>query len=166
MRRFALFLLISFASVISYGQAPLSPGKIQINGGLGLGSGVIPVFVGFDYGIQDQITAGAELSYWRESYRYLGGSFSLSVIGIGAHGNYHFGKVLDLDSNIDLYAGLNLGYYVVNSSNSFGGSSSGLGLGGQLGGRYFFKDNLGVLVEFGGGTYISNGKVGLTFLLK
>jgi hypothetical protein len=41
---------------------------------------------------------------------------------------------------------------------------SGLGLGAQIGGRYFFKDNFGLNLEFGGGNALSGGKFGITYI--
>lgn len=39
--------------------------------------------------------------------------------------------------------------------------NSGLGLGVQVGGRYYFNDRLGLNLEFGGG-FVSGGKIGIS----
>jgi hypothetical protein len=66
----------------------------------------------------------------------------------------------------DIYAGVNVGFYVWNSPDRYTGShSSGLGLGGQLGVRYFFTNSIGLNLEFGGGNAFNGGKIGLSFRL-
>ena len=72
---------------------------------------------------------------------------------------------MNIPSPWDFYAGLNLGFYSVSSSNYSEGISSGLGLGAQIGGRYYFSDQWGINLEFGGGNYFSGGKFGITFKL-
>jgi len=85
---------------------------------------------------------------------------------VSANGNYHFNSLLDIPNNWDFYAGLNLGFYIWNSSDDYPGSNtSGLGLGAQVGGRYYFNDKLGVNLEFGGGNAFSGGKVGVSVRL-
>jgi len=46
-----------------------------------------------------------------------------------------------------------------------GSHTSGLGIGAQVGGRYYFSDNVGINIEFGGGNAFSGGKVGISILL-
>jgi hypothetical protein len=65
----------------------------------------------------------------------------------------------------DFYAGLNIGFYNVSSSSINGGISSGLGLGAQIGGRYYFSDQWGINLEIGGGNSVSGGKFGITYKL-
>jgi hypothetical protein len=73
---------------------------------------------------------------------------------------------MNIPSNFDFYAGLNIGFYIWSSPNNYYGThSSGLGLGAQVGGRYFFSKNAGLNLEFGGGNAFSGGKFGLTFKL-
>jgi len=106
------------------------------------------------------------LSYRSYSDKIGGTKWKHSIIGISGNGNYHFNRVLNIPSPWDFYAGLNLGFYVWSSPNDYVGShSSGLGLGGQIGGRYYFSDNFGVNLEFGGGNAFGGGKVGITLKL-
>ena len=66
----------------------------------------------------------------------------------------------------DFYAGLNLGYYTWSSPSDYPGNrTSGLGLGAQVGGRYYFTPKVGINLEIGGGNAFSGGKIGLTFKL-
>jgi hypothetical protein len=67
-----------------------------------------------------------------------------------------FQYILNISSLWDFYAGLNLGFYNWNSPNDYEGShNSGLGLGAQIGGRYFFNNKVGINLEFGGGNAFS-----------
>lgn len=161
-------LMISFLLFCSliFAQAPISKGESQLNVGLGLSSWGLPVFVGLDYGVHPDITVGGELSFRQFNDKYANINYDHSVIGISGNGNYHFNRLLEIPKNWDLYAGLNLGFYIWNSPNDYQGShSSGLGLGGQIGGRYYFNDKFGVNLEFGGGNAFSGGKIGVTIKL-
>lgn len=159
------FAFLLFASMI-YAQAPVAKGESQLNAGLGLSSWGLPVYLGLDYGVHPDITVGGELSYRSYSDKYANVNYDHSVIGISGNGNYHFNRVLEIPKKWDFYAGLNLGFYIWNSPNDYKGShSSGLGLGAQVGGRYFFSDKIGLNLEFGGGNAFSGGKLGLTFKL-
>lgn len=161
-------LIISFllCSSLIFAQSPVSKGESQINVGVGLSSWGIPVYIGLDYGIHPDITLGGELSYRTYRDKYSNVNYDHSVFGISGNGNYHFNRVLGIPRNWDFYAGLNLGFYIWQSSDAYYGShSSGLGFGGQIGGRYYFNDKVGLNLEFGGGNAFSGGKLGLTFRL-
>jgi outer membrane immunogenic protein len=43
-----------------------------------------------------------------------------------------------------------------------GSHTSGVGLGAQLGGRYYFSDKFGINLEVGGGNAFSGGKFGIS----
>jgi outer membrane immunogenic protein len=166
MKRAVLFIIVHLAAVFATAQAPLPVGGKQLNAGLGLSSKGVPVYVGLDFGVHEDITVGGELSFrayhekWKkEYYRHL-------VTGISANGNYHFNRLLDISSRWDLYAGVNLGFFIYNSPRSYPGTrSSGLGLGGQIGARFFLNDKLGLNLEFGGGNAFEGGKFGVTVVL-
>jgi hypothetical protein len=68
---------------------------------------------------------------------------------------YHF-NFLD---NLDLYAGLNLGYVIQTSNQTQYSGSSFFLWGFNTGARYFFTENLGAYLELGysGLNYISTG---------
>jgi hypothetical protein len=73
---------------------------------------------------------------------------------------------LNIPSTWDFYAGLNLGFYYWNSRNDYPGNSrSGIGLGAQIGGRYYFTNKIGLNLELGGGNAFSGGKVGISIRL-
>jgi outer membrane immunogenic protein len=65
-----------------------------------------------------------------------------------------------------LYAGANVGFNIYHSPDDYNGDDvSGLGLGLQVGGRYYFHKKTGINLEFGGGNAFSGGKLGLTIKL-
>ena len=166
MKKQLLILSFLLFSSLIYAQSPIAKGESQINAGLGLSSWGVPVYIGFDHGVHPDITVGGELSYRSYSDKYANINYDHSVIGISGNGNYHFNRVLEIPKNWDFYAGLNLGFYIWNSPSDYHGShSSELGLGAQVGGRYYFSDKIGLNLEFGGGNAFSGGKIGLTFKL-
>lgn len=152
-----LLLLVTF---FSFGQCPIDKGQGQFNAGFGFSTNGVPVYVGFDYGLGKDISVGGEFSF--RQYRS-NGTFTHNIIGIIGNVNYHFNRIANLPSKFDVYLGLNLGYYVWNSPSGYLGEGSRLGLGGQLGGRYYFNDHFGANLEFGGGLGSSGGKVGISY---
>ncbi len=166
MKKLILALGFALVTTFSFSQSPLPLGKAQLNLGVGLSGWGIPVYIGFDYSVHKDITLGAEFSYrsyrehWKDNYYHHG------IMGFSGNANYHFNSVLGIPQNWDFYAGLNLGFYSWSSPNDYyGDHTSGLGLGGQIGGRYYFSDKIGINLEFGGGNAFSEGKFGLTFKL-
>ena len=87
---------------------------------------------------------------------------------VGVRGAYHYEFV----DNLDTYGGLMLAYYAVGfSDRSFGetgypylytgGSASGFDLSIYLGGRYYFSERFGALLELGYGIAYMN--LGITY---
>lgn len=147
-------------------QCPINKGQAQLNAGFGFSSWGIPVYVGMDYGVHKDVTVGGEASF--RSYRgnWNNNKYRHSVLGFSANGNYHFNHLLEIPLEWDFYAGANLGFYIWNSPDDYDGDSvSGLGLGIQVGGRYYFNDKMGINLEFGGGNAFSGGKIGVSVKL-
>lgn len=163
-------ILLAAVGLVSFGalaQGSLEKGKLQLNAGLGTSGWGIPVYVGLDYGIHRDITLGGELSYRSDSRVYASNKYKSSAIGIGINGNYHFNRILDMSNNWDLYAGLGLNYYVWSYDNDLykTNDNSDIGLGAQLGARYFFTDKFGINLELGGGNAVNGAKIGITYKL-
>ncbi|MDD2228463.1 MAG: hypothetical protein PHY48_03520 [Candidatus Cloacimonetes bacterium] len=164
MNKVILLLVLALAVGIVSAQNPLSEGQSQINVGVGFSNWGVPIYLGFDHGVSQDISLGGEVSFNSYTERYEHKDYKHSIIGFSGNGNYHFNRVLNIPSDWDFYAGLNIGFYVWNSPTDYHGShTSGLGLGGQIGGRYYFTDSFGVNLEFGGGNAFSGGKIGVTF---
>jgi len=160
-----IVVLISFFALASNAQAPLAKGGKQLNAGVGFSGWGVPIYGGMDFGVGKDITVGFEVSFRSYSQKYANVNFRSTIFGFSGNGNYHFNTLLQIPSEWDVYAGLNLGYYVWNVSSDYpGDGASGLGLGAQVGARYFFKNNFGVNLEFGGGNAFSGGKFGITYI--
>lgn len=86
---------------------------------------------------------------------------------MGAVGNYYFDTLLKLPSEWDIYAGLNLTYYSVKlkieGKNLNGVNLSNTNFGAQIGTRYYFSPNWAANLQFGGGSEVSGGKIGVTY---
>ncbi len=166
MKKLFTTLVLILATTAMFAQAPIAVGQTQFNAGLGLSSWGLPVYLGLDFGVHPDITMGPEVSF--RSYRdnWGGRRHNHSIIGISGNANYHFNRVLNIPSNWNFYAGLNLGFYAWRSPDDYEGSrTSGLGLAGQIGGRYYFTDTFGLNLEFGGGNAFSGGKFGISIKL-
>lgn len=160
MRKVLAIVGLFFATLTASAQATLGEGNAQLNAGVGLSGWGIPLYVGVDYGITQDITVGGELSY-RSHTRY---ETTYTGIAVSANGNYHFNRVLEIPSEIDFYAGLSLGYYywTTNEIHSDDYLTSRLGFAAQIGGRYFFSDKFGLNLEIGGGN-VFGAKAGITY---
>lgn len=148
-----LFVIIA-AVVLSFGMAnaqnPIPQGQRFLNAGLGFSNHGIPVNVGMDFGVGSDISLGFDVTH---RFDYEDANW-----GAAGNANYHFNSLLNIPSSFDLYAGLNIGA-------KFGNDNSGLDLGAQIGGRYFFTNNFGLNLQFGGGNNFSGGRIGVTFKL-
>ncbi len=166
MKKIFLVMVMIFALGKVFGSNALANGQSQFNAGVGFSSWGVPVYIGLDYGVHRNVTLGGEVSFQSYQDKYNDNKYDHSIIGISGNGNYHFNNVLDIPSNWDFYAGLGIGFYIWNSPDEYDGShTSGLGVSGQLGGRYYFSEKFGVNLEFGGGNVISGGKFGITLKL-
>jgi outer membrane immunogenic protein len=161
---FTVLLLVAVCTV--FAQNPVAVGQTQFNAGFGFSNWGVPVYVGLDYGVSKDITLGGEFSYHSYNEDYQHTHYDHSIIGISGNGNYHFNHVLNIPRDWDFYAGLNVGFYSWNSPSGYPGDhNSGLGLGAQIGWRYYFSNTVGVNLEFGGGNAFSGGKLGLSVKL-
>ena len=165
MRLFLIMGMLCWTALAS-SQNPIPKGRSQLNLGVGLSSWGIPFYAGFDAGVGGDFSLGAEASFRYNYEKWKQNRYRHSIIGISGNGNYHFNRVFDMPSTWDFYAGLNLGFYIWNYAPDYGGNkTSGLGLGAQVGGRYYFSSKAGINLEFGSGNAFSGGKVGLSFRL-
>lgn len=172
MKKIILMIALGLFSAATFAQAPLEEGGVQLNAGVGVSGWGVPVYFGLDYGIARDWTLGGQISFQTDDdpYHYGGKDYHYksSAIGIGANGNYHFNRILDIPSKFDFYAGASLTYYIWDYDDYHGGphpDNDSLGLGLQVGGRYFFNNKFGINLELGGNTGTSGAKFGVTFKL-
>ena len=170
MRKLILLFVFAFASNGIFAQAPLEEGKIQLNAGVGASGWGIPIYFGLDYGLAPDWTLGGEVSFQADNDPYYYDNkhydYKSRAVGIGVNGNYHFNTLLNMPSNFDFYAGGAVTFFIwdyKDYKNNPHPDNASVGLGVQVGGRYFFNDKFGVNLEFGGGTATGGAKVGVTF---
>lgn len=146
-------------------------GDKLLNLGIGINSyysGGIPFGASLEFGVTDDISVGGNVDYLSSKY---GGilDYKFTAIYFGARVNYHFNRILKIESDkVDVYGGLTLGYRSFSFKDNNGGIGlgksygSGVYVGGLVGGRYYFSNNIGAFVELGaiGST---NARVGLAF---
>ena len=149
MRKFTLLLgLVLAFTISSMAQSPLGSDGRQLNFGFGFGSD-IPVYASYDFAVHKDITVAPRIALDLNGFDWL---------TIAGRGDYHFNSLLNISQEWDFYAGLNLGFRVGLGGNT----ASGLQLGAQVGGRWYWNDKWGLNVEFGGGTTMAGGGVGLS----
>lgn len=167
MKKLIVLTLLIAGWNVSSAQYALPKNKAQFNAGVGLSSWGVPVYAGFDVGVHRDISVGGELSFRSYHDRYQDNfKYHHSVIGLSGNGNYHFNTLLDIPPNWDFYGGLNLGFYFWNSDDDYpGDDSSGIALGAQVGGRYYFNEKIGINLEVGTASAFSGGKFGITVKL-
>jgi len=186
------FAILIFGWQLSNAQA-LVQGNSLVNVGMGFGSYIgtgtgytttfPPLYGGYEYMINDNITVGIFASYTASEYKYSMPTYDetrgvgtdvwkwkFSYLNAGVLGNYHFVN----NDQFDAYGGLKLGY--TNVSSKFDSSNdetnsifktlnlatSGVLFGAQVGARYFFSEHIAVNLELGYGVAVASG--GLTFV--
>lgn len=183
MKKFLFLAGLFMAAATASAQADLGKGNLQLNAGTGISGWGIPVYVGLDYGVTDEITVGGELSYRYDTssyairanfgrfgeYRSDKITYRHHTFGVFTNGNYHFNRLLRLPRQLDLYAGASLGFFFGSVTSSEGNIKytgddySGFSAALQTGARYFFTDNFGVNLELSGGLLTSGAKAGITY---
>ena len=139
MKKTFLLLLISLFTTGLFAQNFTQKGDQKLQAGFnfyGYGTGIK---ASYDYGIAEDFSIGAGINFFNA------GSYSSQFFVFG-RGDYHFGSLIDLPEELDVYAGLELGLI---GNNYFG-------IGGHAGARYEISDNWGAFLEVG-----NNGALGL-----
>lgn len=166
MKKIILSISLVLLTSMAFSQSALYRGSNQLNLGVGLSDSGIPVYIGFDHSVLTDLTLGGELSYRAYNENWQNNYYNHNIIGISGNLNYHFNTLFGISPRWDLYAGANVGFYVWTSPDGYTGNhSSNLGLGAQVGGRYYFSNSFGINIEFGGGNAFTGGKLGLSFRL-
>jgi len=134
------------------GQAPLTKGQKQLNFGLSGFGGSLPVYVGVDFAVHNDITVGPKLAF--DVFD------NTKFFRAGAVGDYHWNRLMGIPPEWDFYTGLNAGWRF----GVFGANTSQLDIGGQIGGRYYWSDQWGVNLELGFSGAVGGG-LGVTYKL-
>lgn len=163
---FVVVLALGFAFSAN-AQAPLFKKGDKIgNIGIGFGSYGTPIEASMMWGMSNNVFGVKGLNFGLGAYLglsfynedWFGYKYSHTIIVPGARGqlNYTFVK------GLEAYAGLMLGCQIWTSSSNYPGDhSTGLGIGGYAGLRYYFNHNWGIYLE--GGYGISNGTIGVSY---
>jgi outer membrane immunogenic protein len=163
MKKLIVLFALCLTVQMSFAQYALRKGQGQFNAGVGLSSWGLPVYAGFDIGVHRDISVGGEASFRAYNDHPDNGRYHHNILGFSGNGNYHFNTLLEMPTQWDFYAGLNLGFYIWDSDEDYTGDhTSGLQLGAQVGGRYYFTERFGLNLEVGGAPAFSGGKFGIT----
>ncbi len=173
MKKICLVSILLFMGIISLSaQSRITKDEMQINAGFGFSNTGLPIYMGIDYGIHQDITVGGQLFYkfykdkWKNNKNYY--KYDLNMFGFLINANYHFNTIMHISNPWDVYAGINFGYTGVSSPDEYGGNlKSGPGIGFQIGARYFFSRQWAVNFELIGSNNVvgSGGRIGITYKL-
>lgn len=185
MKKTVLLLVTMFALATNSNaqDGGFSNGDKLLNIGVGVNSyydNGIPLGVSYEKGISDAFSIGVDFNYLSSKYDFgneeiFGNGFDLKFTSlyIGARASYHLNEIFGIyNSRIDTYAGGTLGYRSFSWTDSDNDSAdllgknygSGIYLGGLVGAKYYFTDQIGAFIELGA-TGSSNARVGIAFKL-
>lgn len=121
------FFLLNIQQIKSQAFVNFGDKKIHVGfRGFGNGTGVMG---SFDYGINNWFSLGSGADF------YFKGDSDVCVFG---RANFHLGEFLNLNSNMDLYPGIDLGIMKEKFQPYI-----------RLGFRYFFSEKVGAFIELG-----------------
>jgi hypothetical protein len=150
-----LLILISVLLISSATKA--QDNQNHFNLGLGLNGWGIPVYGSYDWGFRGDFNLGVGASVAFDTDNDDRG-FNGTALGVGFFTQWYADRVLEIPQDFDVYAGGGLFYYTFS-----GGDDLDLNL--FIGGRYYFNDKMGFNLEFGGGSALAGGKVGVSWRL-
>jgi hypothetical protein len=145
---FSVFCLTTFFAIA---QSPIGKGGKQLNFGLTANGKYVPVYVSFDFGIHPDVTIGPQA----------GLDLSFNYLNLGFRGDYHFNTLLNIPSEWDFYAGATAGFSIQMKNNSID-VKNGFLIGVQVGGRWYWTDQWGLNLEFGGNNLFGAARLGLS----
>jgi len=135
MKKTITLLLLSFVGFIN-AQAFDGSGDVKGQVGLNAQDGGSGIYISADFGVGTNISLGLTSSYLLSVYKDTEGNMPNfgDRIDFRARFNANIGDVFNVDPEVDIYPGLDIGL------NNFGG---------HLGVRYFFTDGFGLFCEIG-----------------
>jgi outer membrane immunogenic protein len=162
-RIYLIIIMIVFSIFTIKAQQNVSRNGKQFNAGVGLSGTGFPIYAGIDFYLRNDISLGVEGSLRAYNENWSGNNYRHTIIGLSLNGNYHFSDKLEIPKEWDVYGGLNIGFYSWFSPSDYNGSGgSGIGIGGQIGSRYFFTRTFALNFELHGGTTLVGCKIGVT----
>ena len=175
MKKTVLLLVTMFALATNSNaqDGGFSNGDKLLNIGVGVNSyydNGIPLGVSYEKGISDAFSLSSKYDIGFGNY-----DLKFTSLYIGARGSYHLNEIFGIyNSRIDTYVGGTLGYRSFSWTDSDNDSDfadllgknygSGIYLGGLVGAKYYFTDQIGAFIELGA-TGSSNARVGIAFKL-
>ncbi|MDO5663635.1 MAG: hypothetical protein Q4G63_00070 [Bacteroidia bacterium] len=175
---FITLSVICLAVFTTTAQTTFHKGANVVNFGVGIGSSyygsgykmaVPPLAASYEYGVVDglfdgkgSIGVGALVGFTSAKWNHINNdSYNVNYMTFAGRGNLHYQFV----ENLDTYAGLTLGYYLVNQKwpeGYVGPKNNGaLAWGLNVGARYYFQPNIAAMAEVGYGISILN--LGIAF---
>jgi outer membrane immunogenic protein len=149
-----------------------SPNLKQLSFGIGTSDYGVPLSVDLRFSIHKDMSIGPVFSYQSYKYRFFTWEWKYTIIGFGGQFTYHFNTLLNMPDKWDIYSTAVLGYYSVKESSDFqemnnpsGSISGGVGLWINVGGKYFFNDKIGAMLELGRTNLGGGARVGLAIRL-
>lgn len=128
-----LILLVTILSAtLCNSQAFTGTNDNKLQLGTNLQNNATGINLSYDFGLGENISVGVSSSYALGINEIVPKNFA-DRFDLKARFNAHLGNVINVDTNFDVYPGLNL------SLKNFGG---------HLGMRYFFSDGFGIYTEF------------------
>lgn len=172
MKKIMIIACFALLYNTGYSQA-YSPGDLTVTAGLGFGD---YGYSGYRYsgygrtglGLGIVLNADYSIVYYMSAGLYGGTRFKnrTTAFGFGGRGSFHFYQMIDdlvdgdlMGDKIDVYASFYSGGEVYSARLVPGRFR----IGGILGARYMFKENIGATIEFGGPMSIF--MVGMSFKL-
>ncbi len=148
MKKSLIILALFFGTFTMFGQSA--------NKGLNFGTGVdgngLPVYANYDIPVAANLSVAPAIQFNLAGFDWF---------APGVKVDYYFDELLGLPEEFDVYGGGNIGFVIYpNSTNG----SSNLDLGAEIGGRWWFKEDMGVHVEVSAGLGYGT-KVGLSMKL-
>jgi hypothetical protein len=183
MRILSLSALLAFAAFSQHALAQFDIGDNVAGLSIGIGGNYVTntsqspaIGLSFEHGVSDlgpgTLGIGGFLGYkslsYESNYFFYQYDWKYTYLIIGARGVWHY-NYWHGNESLDTYGGLMLSYNSVKWTDntvypngvlhaSEGGASSGIGLTGFLGARYYFSENFGAHAELGYGiTVLSVG---------
>ncbi len=137
MKKFTLIAFMVLSSIglfaQNHGVAPLAKGDMQLNFGTGYTRYGFPIIGTFDYAVHKDVTIGGTFGF------YFKPNVNAFNVGLILRGDYHWNYLLGIPNNIDFYSGARIGMLF--------GTDFKMDIGIQIGGRYYWSDKWGVMLE-------------------